>query len=195
MRKKDYYKQQSCKYILDREEYNDPDDEYLIEFKTLLFDELLYNIRKVPFAGHINNHLLNDNATFYDCIRSNSLYWLYTADRRMIHDERVYSFRFCNPCHPDYYESFIIDKHPLFVPSQQHRHGLEGWYKYIGKELPKTIENYLNVANIMNETVSHETKIFVNNKYERLDIEFYFRHVYRKRLTITFEPGYPAVVV
>ncbi|CAF4459630.1 unnamed protein product [Rotaria sp. Silwood2] len=137
MGKQDYYRQQSYNDILYSEYQNDNDD-HLIEFQILLFEELLCNIRKVPFADYINNCLLNDGAKFYHCIR-------------------------------------------------------KGWYQYIGKELPKTIENYLNVTTIMNEQISHQTKIFVNNEYERLDIEFYFRHDYPKRLTITFEPGYPAV--
>ncbi|CAF2726991.1 unnamed protein product [Rotaria sp. Silwood2] len=192
MGKQDYYRQQSYNDILYSEYQNDNDD-HLIEFQILLFEELLCNIRKVPFADYINNCLLNDGAKFYHCIRSNSLDWLYTTDRKMINNDRIYSFRFANPCNPDYYGSFIVKKHPSFTPSKQYRHKLEGWYQYIGKELPKTIENYLNVTTIMNEQISHQTKIFVNNEYERLDIEFYFRHDYPKRLTITFEPGYPAV--
>ncbi|CAF0859029.1 unnamed protein product [Rotaria sordida] len=192
MGKQDYYRQQSFNDVLDSEQQNDDDDDYLKTFETLLFEELLWPIRKFNFTNIINNNLLYDDAKHYGLIESNSLKWLYTADRKMINNVRIYSFRFANSCNPDYYESFIITNHPFFAPTKQPRHGLEGWYKYTGKELPKTIENYLHVEKIMNEQVSHKTKIFVNNKYERLDIEFYFQHYYPKRLTITFESGYPA---
>ena len=64
---------------------------------------------------------------------------------------------------------------------------------YTGQELPKEIENYLNIAKVMNEQKPYKTKIFVNNIYERLDIEFHFQFggIF-ERITITFEPGYPA---
>jgi hypothetical protein len=171
------------------------DDEYLIEFSNLVLNELLCNIKNVPFDDIINTRLTHDGAKIRLLIESNSLVWLYTADRLNINNIIVYSFRFASPCHPDYYKSFIAEYHPYFKLSKQKRHGLEGWYKYIGEELPKTIVRYLNIAKIIQEQTSCKPKIFVNNNYERLDIEFYLRSGnIRQRLTITFEPGYPALV-
>lgn len=117
------------------------------------------------------------------------------SDGLNINGTRIYSFRFASPCHPDYYKSFVIEHHPYFKLSKQIRHDLEGWYCYVGVKLPKTIKDYLNIAKVMNEHNSYEPRIFVNNKYERLDIEFYLRvGNNNERVTITFESGYPATV-
>ena len=185
MKQQVYYRQQSFDEMID--------DEHLIEFENLLFNELLYNIKKVPFADIINKHLVY-NTNFYGYIYSYSLHWLYTADRMDNNSGRIYSFRFPNPCNPDYYKSFITKYHPFFASIDQTRHRVKGWYKYTGKELPKMIGKYLNIVKITNKQNSHKTKILINNEYERLDIEFYFRSDSPERITITFEPGYPAVV-
>jgi hypothetical protein len=192
MGKKAYLRRPSIDYESDFDQQDD--DEHLIEFDNLLFKELLCNIKEVPFDYIINNQLINDGATFYDIIQSNSLDWLYTADRLYINNTRIYSFRFASPCHPDYYKSFTTEHHSHFELSKQNRHGLKGWYNYIGNELPKKIRSYLNIAKVIKEQNSYTPKIFVNNNYERLDIEFYLgSDDNHQRLTITFEPGYPAV--
>jgi len=187
------WRQPSIDYELDSDQQDD--DEHLIEFYNLLFKELLCNIKKVPFDYIINTDLTYDGAKDHPIIQSNSLDWLYTADRLNINNIIIYSFRFASPCHPDYYKSFITEYHPYFQLSKQTRHGLTGWYNYIGEELPKKIVSYLNIAKVINEQTSYKPKIFVNNKYERLDIEFYLRsgNSYQ-RLTITFEPGHPATL-
>jgi hypothetical protein len=192
MGKKAYLRRLSIDDELDFDQQDD--DEHLIEFHNLLFNELLCNIKKVSFDDIINTRLTYDGAKIYLLIKSNSLDWLYTADRLNINNIIVYSFRFPSPCHPDYYKSFIAEYHPYFKLSKQNRHGLKGWCNYIGEELPKTIVSYLNIAKIIQEQTSYEPKIFVNNNYERLDIEFYLRSGnIRQRLTITFEPGCPAL--
>lgn len=191
---KHYYSQQSWDDALNA--YETDDDEHLVQFENLLFNELLCNVKEVPFDGIINTELIYDGAKVYHTIQTtiNSLDWLYTADRLNTNGKTIYSFRFASPCHPDYYNSFITAYHPCFELSNQTRHGLKGWYKYIGTELPKMVENYLKIAKVMNEKKSYGPAIFVNNQNERLDIEFYLQSGNSsERITITFEPGYPAV--
>jgi hypothetical protein len=195
MGKQDYYQQKSYEEIIDFIQQGD-DDEHLVQFEHLIFDELLCYIKdKVLFAAIISNDLVHDGAKVFNNIDSNSLKWLRTADRKNIYGITVYSFRFGNPCHPDCYTSFITGYHSYFALSNQIRHDLQGWYKYTGLKLPKEIEKYLNIFTVMEKQYHYKTKIFVNNKHERLDIEFHFQcHGSYQRITITFEPGYPAVI-
>jgi hypothetical protein len=172
----------------------DDDDEHLMEFQNLLIEELLCNVKDIPFDHIINTILTDDGVTFHGTIHSHNLNWLYTADRLNIYGKTIYSFRFASACHPDYYKSFITKYHPHFASTNQTRHSLEGWCYYIGQQLPREITNYLNIAKVMNAQKSSGPMIFVNNTYERLDIEFDLRSNHSfERITITFEPGYPVV--
>ena len=196
MGKRDFYRQRSINEALDAYQEADNDDEHLNDFYILILDELLYNVRKVPYDNIISTKLIHEGAAHYGFVRNNSLDWLYTANRLNISGKTVYSFRFANPCHPDHYESFITQYHPYFILSKEPRHGLNEWYKYIGKDLPKRIINALKIAKVRNEQQPYGPKIFVNNKYERLDIKLKLQSGgYSELIVITFEPGYPATVV
>ena len=195
MGKPKYYQQISFDDAIDADQHDDDDDDHLTEFRNLIFDELLRNIKNVPYADIITYDLTMDDKKYYDTIESHSLSWLYTADRKNINDEIIYSFRFASPCHPDNYKSFDTRYHSYFKLSNKYRHRSEGWYEYIGQTLPEEIEIYLNIHEVLNEKPD-KTKIFVNNIDERLDIEFHFRFNDRyERITITFEPGYPENIV
>ena len=85
----------------------------------------------------INNFLTTDGVKRYGTIQSNSLNWLYTADRKKIKDKIIYSFRFASPCNPDYYKSFVTKHHPFFALSYQIRHDLEEWYELYWTRITK----------------------------------------------------------
>ncbi len=186
MGKKAYLKIPLNNYEYDLDDQDD-DDEHLIAFHDLIFEELLCNIKRVPFDRIINSELIYEDSVFYGFVESNSLTWLYTADRLIINNRRIYSFRFASPCHPDYYKSFMPYYHSDFEQISQTRHGLKGWYKYIGNDLPKMIRKFLKIDKVTKAKTIYEPTIFVNNCYERLDIEFDFQSDYgNERVTITF---------
>ncbi len=127
----------------------------------------------------------------YKTKEANSLFWLYTANRKFIGSKTIYSFRFANACHPEFYRTFEAKSHHLFRATIQKRHGLDGWCRYIGKQLLNDIDKYLNIKRVVQKPHSHRTELFINQKEERVDIEFNFKSI-NERITITFEPGYPA---
>jgi hypothetical protein len=49
----------------------------------------------------------------------------------------------------------------------------------------------LNIGRVAANHHPHQTKLFINQKHERLDRQFNF-HSLNERITITFEPEYPA---
>jgi hypothetical protein len=155
------------------------------KFCRLLVDELLFYIRKVRFRWIITNHLqLKD---FYrGQMRTHSIPWYYKADLKMIKRWKTYSFRFPNVCHSDLYKTFNITS-SLFQKSTKPRHHSSDWYVYIGKQLPKYIEDYLSIQTIVQMNYPPITLLFVNQYEERIDIYFYFKTINTK-ITITFEP-------
>jgi hypothetical protein len=50
------------------------------------------------------------------------------------------------------------------------------------------IDQYLNIRKVVDN--DHVTKLFANQKEERLDIQFDFNSL-NERISITFEPGRP----
>lgn len=173
-------------------DYQDDENENVIEFKCLILHELINTIKTVPFDLIINKKLSYDNEKFYGTMQSNALKWFYTADRLYINNITIYTFRFPNTCHPDYYKSFIVTYHQDFKATNQCRHRIDGWYYYTGRELLHIIRKYLNIAKIINQQNCYQPRIFINNKFERLDIEFYLEtNNDNERITITFEPGAP----
>jgi hypothetical protein len=186
MVKQQIYNKWSIKDGQDAADYYE--DDHYEEFCNLLFYELLNHIKKIPFENFIQNHL-QYNGSVYKTNKANSLFWLYTADRKLIETVTIYSFRFANACHPEFYRTFETKAHHLFESTIQQRHGLDGWYKYIGKDILNRVDRYLNIGKVNQN--HHRTKLFINQKEERLDIEFNFKST-NERITITFEPGYPA---
>jgi hypothetical protein len=170
------------------DEYNYEDNHY-DDFYDFLFHELLSNIKKVPFDYIIQNHLQFDTAV-YRTKEANCLSWLYTADRKLINSITIYSFRFANACHPEFYKTFETKAHHLFQSVSEPRHRYCGWRQYIGRELLNSVDKYLNIQTVVQNPTPHQTKLFINQQQERTDIRFDFYPI-KKRIVITFEPGYP----
>jgi hypothetical protein len=168
------------------------EDIHYEEFQNLLFNELLRNIRKTPFDNIIQNYLLTPDNCVYKTKEVHSLFWLYGADRKIIEPKSttVYSFRFANACHPESYQTFEIIAHHLFIKVAGIRHKYYEWYKYVGKDLLDPIDKCLNIQRVLDSHYPHVTKLFINKKEERLDIQFNF-YTLNERIAITFEPGYP----
>ncbi|UJR32627.1 hypothetical protein I4U23_020087 [Adineta vaga] len=166
------------------------EDIYYDEFYSFLFDHLLQSIKHIPFDDIIKTQLQSNNSV-YKTKESNSLYWLYRADRKLIHTVTIYSFRFANSCHPDLYRIFEIKRHHLFKQVSEPRHKFVGWYTYIGKELLNHIAAFLKLERIVQNQRHHYIKLFIHQEQERLDIQFHFPSM-NERIAICFEPGYPA---
>jgi hypothetical protein len=168
------------------------EDIHYQEFQNLLFNELLINICEIPFDNIIQNYLLTPDNCVYKTKEAHSLVWLYRADRKILKptSTTVYSFRFANVCHPEFYETFEIKAHHLFIPIPGIRHRYYGWYKYVGKDLLDPIDKCLNIRRVVDSHHPHVTKLFINKKEYRLDIQFNF-YTLNERIAITFEPGYP----
>jgi hypothetical protein len=186
MAKQRFYNQMSIDAAQDAAE--NYEDDHFEQFSTLLFDELLSDVKSIQFDQIIQNHLQYDTA-LYKTKQANSLLWLYTADRNLINGITIYSFRFANACHPELYGTFETKAHHLFQSTIQQRHGLSGWYEYTGREILNQVDRYLKIGRVTQ--YPHTTKLFINQKEERLDIEFNFKSV-NERITITFESGSPA---
>jgi hypothetical protein len=189
MGKKQFNRQYSYEDAQDAIE-NYEDDHYN-DFCDLLFNQLLINIQRIKFDCIIQNYLLGPADPVYKTEQANSLFWLYRADRKLIDSKTVYSFRFANACHPEFYKSFETKAHHLFLPITEKRHKSYGWYKYIGEDLPNLIDKFLNIRRVVENHYPHKTKLFINQKQERLDIQFNFYSI-NERIAINFEPGYPA---
>ena len=169
---------------------NEYEDEHYQAFEELVFDGLLCHIRKIPFEQIIQN-TFTGMAVDYQTLRANALVWLYTLNQKFINERVIYSFRFANASHPELYQAFATRAHPLFTPINQQRHRRVGWCQYSGRNLLSMIDRYLNISRVAQDTHSPTTKLFIHQANERLDIEFDFPSL-RERITITFEPGYPA---
>jgi hypothetical protein len=72
MSKKQYFQQISI------------DDDHMEEFDRLIFDELLFYVKRIPFDHIIENNLQNNNNAVYQITEANSLNCLFTADRKLI---------------------------------------------------------------------------------------------------------------
>jgi hypothetical protein len=125
----------------------------------LIFDELLFYIKRIPFDHIIENNLQNNNNAVYQITEANSLNCLFTADRKLINSTTIDSFRFANECHPEFYRTFEIKTHYLFRSISQQRHAKSGWYQYIGKQLLNRIDDYLNIQK------SFKIRIFIKQNY------------------------------
>jgi hypothetical protein len=187
MSKRQYFQQISIDDEIDADNYYE--DDHMEQFDRLLFDELLLYIKKVKFDYIIQNNLQHNDA-LYNINESHSLNWLFTADRKLIYSKTAYSFRFANVCHPELYQTFEIKAHHLFRSIKEQRHGTDGWYRYIGRELLDRIDNYLKIQRVIQNPNFHRTELFINQDEERLDIEFNFPTI-KERIAITFEPGPP----
>jgi hypothetical protein len=65
MGKQDYYQQKSYEEIIDFIQQGD-DDEHLVQFKNLIINELLYDIKnQMLFAAIISNDLVHDGAEVF----------------------------------------------------------------------------------------------------------------------------------
>jgi len=188
MSKKQYHLQ---KYIQDaanlEKNYQDKNWEKLCR---LLIDELLFSIQDIPFRMIIDNYL-RLNIFFHGDMKINSISWHYTADSNLIEGCRTYSFRFPNVCDPSLYQTFNIHAKNLFQKSKEWRHHSDVWYNYLGKNLLQFIGQYLDIQRIVHMEYSPITKLFVNQREERVDIYFYFKSI-NTNITITFEPGPPS---
>lgn len=186
MSKRQYYLR---KYIEDTKDivmnYHDKNFDKFYDF---LIDELLFYVKDIPFRWIINNYLLM-KIFYHGERRVNSVLWHFTADSKLIKGWTTYSFRFPNVCHPALYKTFNVTPN-LFQKSTKPRHHSNDWYLYIGKRLPKYIEEYLSIQKIAQVEDLPITKLFVNKIDERIDIYFYFRSINTK-ITITFERGDP----
>ena len=162
------------------------DDDHYVQFHNLVFNELLINIRMVPFDRIINNNLMEDDSYVYRIHKAHCLFWLYTAERNMINSITIYSFRFANACNPELYKTFETTAHHLFMPSHKQRHQCFGWYKYIGSNLFAQLDKYLNIKRIIAKHATYERRLFINQAEERLDIQFdcFARN---ERIVITFD--------
>ncbi|CAF0997201.1 unnamed protein product [Rotaria sordida] len=167
----------------------DYEDEHYRESYDLLFNQLLINIKQIPFERIIQNDLQYGNTVHYNK-EAHSLVWLYTADRKVIDKLMVYSFRFGNDCNPEFYRNFETKFHHLFLPVPGIRHKYDGWYECIGRELLDYVDEYLNIERIVQNRIPHKTRLFIHQEQERIDIQFNFSSIHA-RITITFEPGYP----
>ena len=188
MSKQQYFMQKSIQDGQDAAT-NYADDHYQ-QFSNLLFGELLCHIQNVKFDDIIRNKLLANNSS-YKTQEANGLSWLWTADRKNIKGCTVYSFRFANASHPELYQLFNTTRHSLFQSISQKRHGLDGWYRYTGENVPGAVDEYLGIKKVLETGSNHTTSIFINQAEERLDIEFNLQSR-RERITITFERGTPA---
>ena len=188
MVKRQFFQQLSIDETIDAM-YN-YDDEHYDQFYNLLFNELLSNIRNIPFDAIINKRLTGSDNPVYNTDEAHSLFWLYRADRKLIESKTIYSFRFANACHPEFYQTFETKSHHLFVPIQEPRHRYFSWYKCIGKYVLNELDRYLNIERVVSNSAKHKTKLFINQIQERLDIRFDFPSL-NERIAITFEPGYP----
>jgi len=65
-------------------------------------------------------------------------------DRKLIESKTIYSFRFANACHPEFYKTFETKAHHLFLLIKKPRHHYHGWYKYIGTDLQDHIDKLKN---------------------------------------------------
>jgi hypothetical protein len=189
MPKLHYYEQMSIEDAQDA--VDNYEDNHYDEFHNFLFHELLSNIKKVPFDYIIQNHLPFDTAV-YRTKEANGLSWLYTADRKLINSITIYSFRFTNTCHPEFYRTFETEAHHLFQLIPESRHRYYGWYMYKGCELLDSVDKYLNIQRVVQNPIPHATKLFINQKQERIDIRFDFDSI-KERIVITFEPGPPYI--
>lgn len=189
MVKTDFYQQLSIEDGQDAME--NYDDDHYNEFYDLLINHLLINIRKIPFDSIINNYLVRQDNPVYKTEKAYCLFWLYSADRHLIDSKTVYSFRFANACNPVFYQTFETKAHHLFISIPEKRHRSYGWCEHIGKDLLDEIDKYLNIKMVVENHHPHTTKLFINQKCERLDIQFNFDSL-NERIAITFEPGYPA---
>jgi len=137
MGKQDFYQQRSIEE--GQEAMENYEDNHYDEFNNFLFDELLITIKKIPFDNIIQNHLQ------YNIKEANCLFWLYTADRKLVDSTTIYSFRFANTCHPEFYRTFEIKAHYLFQIVGEIRHKYCGWYECKEHELLNRIDKYLNI--------------------------------------------------
>lgn len=172
---------------------DDCEDEHYNAFYNLVINELLSNIRCVPFDTIMNTELIQSDKLVYKIMEAYSLDWLYRADRNIFDSKTVYTFRFPNVCDPDFYRTFQSKAHPLFVLIDGRRHRYFGWYKYIGKDLLGEIDKSLSITRVVKSTEQHRTKLFIHQDQERIDIQFDFPAI-KERIVITFEPGYPEKV-
>jgi hypothetical protein len=188
MGKQNFYRQLSLEEAQDAEQ--NYEDIHYEEFYNLLFDQLLNHIKTIPFDNIIENHLQYVNAV-YKTEEADSLVWLYTADRKFIGEKTIYSFRFANACHPEFYRTFETKGHHLFKKITVPRHEYNGWYKYVGQYLLAEIGHYLNIRKVVQSQIPNKTKLFINQNEERIDIQF--NYSINERISISFEPGYPAI--
>lgn len=163
-------------------------DEHLDAFICFLFDELLIQIQKFPFDRLISE-LSTGTQKKYEELKANGLLWLYTADRNLIDRNTIYTFRFGSIINPELYKSFVSKYHHKFQIISYKRHRVNGWYKYVGKNVLKSIDHYVN-SKMVTEN-NHETRLYINQSEERLDIEIRFPEIH-KRITICFERGSPS---
>lgn len=168
------------------------EDEHIDEFYHLLFDELLVYVRKINIDAIIST-LSYDGSVRYSTLENDGLHWLYTADRKEINKTTMYSFRFPNAVHPEFYRTFFVEHHPKFQSIEKRRHGLSGWYEYVGSQLLEEIDSYLRIKMVSKNQNAHRTQLFINRQQERLDIKISFPQT-RERIAINFESGYPALV-
>ncbi|CAF2570907.1 unnamed protein product [Rotaria sp. Silwood2] len=191
MPKQQFYQQRSIQEAQDA--VMDYEDDHYQELYYLLFNQLLSNIKRISF-----DRIIQDKLQYGDTVRNNqethSLVWLYTADRMFVKPLTIYSFRFANACHPELYRTFETKSHHLFSLVTYQRHKYNGWYKYVGRDLLNSLDEYLNIERVVQNQIPHETKLFINQKQERLDIQFNFDSI-NERIAITFEPGCPDLLM
>ncbi|CAF3876661.1 unnamed protein product [Rotaria sp. Silwood1] len=191
MPKRQFYQQLSIEEAQYAEtEY---EDDHYEQFYYFLFKQLLSNIKEIPF-----DRIIQDRLQYGDIVRNNkqanSLVWLYTADRKFINSKTIYSFRFANPCHPEFYRTFETKSHHLFSLVTYPRHRYSGWYEYVGRNLLDKVDKYLNIERVVHNQTPHITRLFIHQNEERLDIQFNFNSI-QERIVTTFEPGYPELFV
>ncbi|CAF0815082.1 unnamed protein product [Adineta steineri] len=190
MSKQQYQQQLSIED--NRDAMDNYEDTHLNEFYSFIFDQLLKPIRSTPFNQIIQLHLHHGNNVF-NTTQAHNLHWLYSADRRIINSTTIYSFRFPNPCHPGWYCNLAVQGHHHFRLVNEPRHGYDEWYEYVGTHLLDEIGIYLKVQEIISASLFHRTTMFINQKAERVDIQFH-DDSNNLRLAICFESGYPANV-
>lgn len=189
MTKGQFRRQQSINEALDA--VDNYEDEHYEEFSELLFNELLVHIQHVKFDSIIKNDLLTPGKIIHNTKETHSLMWLYRADRNVIDSITIYGFHFANACHPEFYQTFQTKAHHLFVRVRERRHRYFDWYECIDKNLPTQLDQYVNIERIVANKEPHETKLFIYQAKERVDIEFHFP-AHKEQITICFESGYPA---
>ncbi|CAF1093702.1 unnamed protein product [Adineta steineri] len=188
MSKQQYQQQLSIED--NRDAMDNYEDTHLDEFYSFIFDQLLKPIRSTPFNQIIQLHLQHGNNVF-NTTQAHNLHWLYSADRRIINSTTIYTFRFANACHPDWYRNLAVQGHPHFRLVNEPRHRCYGWYEYVGTHLLDEIGNYLNLQEIIPTSVFRRTNLLINQKGERVDIKFH-DDSNNLRLAICFESGFPA---